>query len=191
MKITTEKLPKSILSLQIELDGPRLERGLDQAARRLSKRFPIHGFRPGKAPRFMIERTYGRDALIEEASEDLINKAYRDALTQEKIEPVGPPRLEGVSSSDPFIFTVSIPIAPTVNIGDYRAIRGELEIAEVDAEQVDRAMDVLRDKHVVLKELDEPRPAQEGDQLKVQLLELVDGKPLAQLDDEEDGRRRR
>lgn len=184
MKITTEKLPKSLLSLQIELDKERLERGLDQAARRLSQKYPVHGFRPGKAPRFIIERTFGREALIEEATEDLVNKAFREALKQEQIEPVGPASLQNVSSSDPFIFEVHVPVQPTVDVGDYRAIRAPLEIAEVADDQVERALEMIRDRHVVLKELDEPRPAQEGDQLRVRLETIVDGEPLDQRDED-------
>jgi trigger factor len=178
VKITTEKLPRSLLSVQIELDKDRFERGLDQAARRLAQKYPIHGFRPGKAPRFMIERSFGREALVEEASKDLINKAFRDALAQEQIEPIGPASLEGVSSAEPFVFTITVPVAPTVEIGDYRAIRVPLELTPISDEQVERMMDVVRDRHVVLKELDEPRPVQEGDQLRVHLDTLVDGELL-------------
>lgn len=178
MKITTEKLPKSLLSLQIELDKDRLERGLDQAARRLSQKYPIHGFRPGKAPRFMIERTFGREALIEEASEELINKAFRDALKQEQVDPVGPASLQGIDATDPFTFTIHVPVQPTVEVGDYRSLRAPLELEPITDEQVERMLDVIRDRHVVLKELDEPRPAQEGDQLRVRLETIVDGEPL-------------
>ena len=186
MKITTEKLPKSLLSLQIELEKERLERGLDQAARRLSQKYPIHGFRPGKAPRFMIERTFGRDALIEEASDDLINKAFRDALKQEGIAPVGQAALQSVTSNDPFSFTIHVPVQPTVDIGDYRALRAPLDLAEMTDEQLERALDVMRDRHVVLKELDEPRPAQDGDQLKVKLNTIVDGAPLDERSNDEE-----
>lgn len=186
MKVTTEKLPKSLLSLQIELDRDRFEKGLDQAARRLSQKYPIHGFRPGKAPRFIIERTFGRSALIEEASEDLINKAYRDVIAQEHISPVGPPNLEEISSADPFTFRITVPVPPTVNVGDYHTLRATLELDEISDSNVEEALEMLRDKHVVLKELDESRPAQTGDQLKVKLVELVDGNPIGALDDDED-----
>jgi trigger factor len=185
VKITTEKLPGSLIALQIELDKERLERGLDQAARRLSQKYPVHGFRPGKAPRFIIERTFGRQMLIEEASEDLINKAFRDALKQENIEPVGPPSLEGISSSDPFIFTVHVPVAPTVDVGDYRAIHVPLEVEPVTEELVDQAMDVIRERHKVLKELDAPRPVQEGDEIRVRLDTIVDGAPLVEREADE------
>jgi trigger factor len=173
VKVTTEKLPQSLLSLQIELDRDRVERGLDQAARRLSQKYPVRGFRPGKAPRFIIEQTYGRAALLEEATEDLINKAYRDVLKQEQIAPVGQPNLEEISSAEPFIFRVTVPVAPTVTVADYRAIRIDLDVEPISDEQVERALDILRDKHVVLQEIDEARPAKEGDQLKVNLATII------------------
>lgn len=186
MKVTTEKLPQSLLALQIELDKERFERGLDQAARRLSQKYPVHGFRPGKAPRFIIERTFGRESLIEEASEDLINKAFRDVLKQEKIEPVGPASLQSISSAEPFTFTIHVPVPPTVDVGDYRAIHVPLEIEPITEEQLDRAMDVIRERHVVLKELPEPRPVQEGDQIKVRLDTIVEGEPLEERDENEE-----
>ena len=85
MKVTTEKLPKSLLALDIELDRDQVEKGLDRAARRLSQKVNIPGFRKGKAPRFIVENYYGRSALIEEAYEDLVNKAFKAALDQEQI----------------------------------------------------------------------------------------------------------
>ncbi|PDW04618.1 trigger factor [Candidatus Viridilinea mediisalina] len=166
--------------MQIELDKDRFERGLDQAARRLAQKYPIHGFRPGKAPRFMIERTFGRQELIKEATEDLVKKAVRDALEREQINPIGPLEFNELSSMEPFIFKVTVPVEPTVQIGDYRALRVPLDIPALEEEQLQRAMDKILDRHVALKELDEPRPAQEGDQLEVRLDTLVDGEPLDQ-----------
>ncbi len=188
MKVTTEKLPKSLMSLQIEVDREQFERGLDQAARRLSQKFPIHGFRPGKAPRFIIERTFGRAALIEEATEDLINKAYQKAIKQENIEVIGPPELARIDSLEPFIFTVNVPVPPTVTLGDYRSIRVPLEIEEVTDEMVERALEARREKHVNLQELDEPRPAQQGDQVRVRLVTVVEGEEkqeAAEADDDQ------
>ncbi len=188
MKVTTEKLPKSLMSLQIEVDREQFERGLDQAARRLSQKFPIHGFRPGKAPRFIIERTFGRAALIEEATEDLINKAYQKAIKQENIEVIGPPELARIDSLEPFIFTVNVPVPPTVTLGDYRSIRVPLEVEEVTDEMVERALEARREKHVNLQELDEPRPAQQGDQVRVRLVTVVEGEEkqeAAEADDDQ------
>ncbi len=179
MKITTEKLPKSLLALEIELDRDRVEKGLDRAARRLSQKVNIPGFRKGKAPRFIVENYFGREALIEEAYEDLINKAFKEALEQEGITPVGRASLEEAHFEDePFRFRVTVPVAPTVTLPDYRAIRAPLEVPEVTDEMLDQAMESRRERHVVLREPEEPRPARQGDQLTVQIESFVDGEPL-------------
>jgi trigger factor len=178
VKVTTEKLPHSLMALDIELDKSQVERGLDRAARRLSQKYTVPGFRKGKAPRFIIENYFGRDALIEEASEDLINKSFREALDQANIVPVGPADLVGIESADPFRFRVMVPVEPSAALPDYRAIREDLMIEPVTDEMLSRSMEALRDKHVVLQELDELRPARQGDQLTVQLESLVEDEPL-------------
>jgi trigger factor len=175
VKVTTEKLPKSLIALQIEIDRDQFERSLDQAARRLSQKFPIQGFRPGKAPRFIIERTFGREALIEEATEELINTGYRKAIKQENIEVVGPPNLDKIHSIEPFVFTVHVPVPPTVTLPDYRSIHVPLAVEPITDEMVEAALEQLREKHLTLQELDEPRPAQQGDQLQVRLKTEIEG----------------
>src|SRR5215475_8564908 len=100
VKVTTEKLPKSLMALDIELDRDQVEKGLDRAARRLSQKVNVPGFRKGKAPRFILENYFGREALVEEATDDLVNKAFRETLDQQQIEPYGPASLDGPPSFD-------------------------------------------------------------------------------------------
>ncbi|PMP76580.1 MAG: trigger factor [Roseiflexus castenholzii] len=179
VKVTTEKKPRSVLELTVELDKEQIEKALDRAARRMSQKYNIPGFRKGKAPRFIVENYFGREALLEEASDDLIQKAFQEALKQEGIEPYAQAHLTAVNlGHPPFNFTVEVPVAPTVELPDYRAIRVPFEQDEVTDEMVNHAMEHLRDRHVVLRSLEEPRPAQYGDQLTVQIETYVDGKPL-------------
>lgn len=181
MKVTTERLPKSLLALDIELDRDQVEKGLDRAARRISQKVNIPGFRKGKAPRFIVENYFGRAALIEEAYEDLVNRSFREALEQEQIEPVGKASLGDVEfDNEPFRFRVTVPIAPTITLPDYSAIHVPLEPSTISDEQVEQAMAERRERHVVLREPEEPRPAQQGDQLTVQIESSVDGEPLEQ-----------
>jgi trigger factor len=185
VKVTTEKLPKSLLAVDVELDQSQVEKGLDRAARRLSQKYNIPGFRKGKAPRFIVENYFGRPALVEEASEDLINKAFKEALDQEQIAPVGRPNLETVNFDEPpFSFRVTVPINPTTKLPDYRGIRVPYEPREMTDAMLDEAMDSRRERHVVLREPEEPRPAQQGDQLTVQIESFLDGEPL---EDREEG----
>lgn len=187
MKVTTEKLPQSLLALDIELDREQVEKGLDRAARRLSQKYNIPGFRKGKAPRFIIENYFGRSALIEEATDDLINKAFREALTQEQIEPVGPPTLGHVNlDAEPYGFRVMVPVAPTIALPDYRAIRAPFEISEITDKMVADAMDARRERHVVLRVPEEPRPAQHADQLTVRIESFIDDEPIDERDPDEE-----
>ncbi|KPV50103.1 trigger factor [Kouleothrix aurantiaca] len=184
MKVTSEKLPKSLLALEIELDQAQVEKGLDRAARRLSQKYNIPGFRKGKAPRFIVENYFGRPALIEEASEDLVNKAFKEALDQEKIEPVGRANLETVQFDEPpFSFRVTVPVDPSLTLPDYRAIRVDHEAKSVTDEMLTEAMDSRRERHVVLREPEEPRAAKQGDQLTVQLESFLDGEPLEEREE--------
>jgi trigger factor len=173
-----------LLALDIELDNDQVEKGLDRAARRLSQKVNIPGFRKGKAPRFIVENYYGRSALIEEAYEDLVNKAFKAALDQEQISPVGQANLENVNFNEaPFHFRVTVPVAPTTTLPDYRAIRVPFEPRELTDEMLSEALDTRRERHVVLREPEEPRPAQQGDQLTVQLESFLDGEPLEQREE--------
>jgi trigger factor len=178
VKVTKEKLPKSLLALDIELDREQVEKGLDRAARQFSQKYNIPGFRKGKAPRFIVENYFGREALLESATEDLINKSFKAALEQEGVEPVAQASIEKIETEGTFKYRVLVPVEPTVVLPDHRAIRLPLEIEEITDKVVEEGLESLREKHVVLRELEEPRPAQDGDQLTVRLESFVDGKAL-------------
>ena len=185
MKVTTERLPKSLIALDIELDQQQVEKGLDRAARKLSQQFRIPGFRPGKAPRFIVENYVGRARLMEEASDDLINKSFQDALKQEQITPVGKASLENVEEK-PFRFRVTVPVEPSVELPDYRAYQIPYEVEPVSEETVQKLLDAQREQHAVLRELEEPRPAQEGDMLTVTMESDLDEEEEADDEDDDD-----
>ncbi len=183
MKITREKLPKSRVALDIELEASQVEKGLDRAAKRISEKHHIPGFRKGKVPRFIIERYFGREQLLQEATGDLIKKAFNDAVKEESIVVAGTPSVESIISTDPFQFRVVVPIPPTVVIPDYHTFRFPLEIEPVTDELVEQQMEALREKHSVLKELETPRPAQDGDQLTVAFRQTIVDQPQASDDE--------
>ena len=135
MKVTTERLPKSIVAIDVELDGQQVTKGLERAARKLSQQFRIPGFRPGKAPRQIVENYFGRERLLEEATDDLIQKSFQDALKQEKIVPVGRPQLENVEQQ-PFRYRVNVPVEPTVELPSYTGYGMTLNVENVTDDHV-------------------------------------------------------
>lgn len=176
MKVTSERLPRSLMKLTIEVDTTVVEKELDRAARTLSQKVRVHGFRPGKVPRPMLERLYGRQALVEEATESIINASFAQALAQEGVEPIGQASLDDVQFAvEPFVFVVSIPVQPETQIGDYSGFRHELEVPAVTDVVLQRALDDVRERHVVLREPETARAAQKGDLVTAEVDALRDG----------------
>ena len=92
MNVTVTPAPRSSLSVRVELPPERLDSAIAEAVRHLSQRTKIHGFRPGKAPRAVVERAVGSEAILEEAMDHLVQRAYRDALVEHKILPLAEAR---------------------------------------------------------------------------------------------------
>ncbi|MBE0611834.1 MAG: trigger factor [Dehalococcoidia bacterium] len=146
MKVTLERLPESRVQLQIEIDDERLEKSLDSAYKRLAQRNRFPGFRPGKAPRPIVERAVGREGLIREALDKLVPTAYNEALETENVDAIGQPELE-IEQLEPVKFTATVPIRPTVALNDYHSIRVDQEPVEVTGEMVEEQVLLLRRRH--------------------------------------------
>ena len=146
MKVTLERLPESRVSLDIEVEQDQVEKSLDVAYRRLAPQVRVPGFRPGKAPRNMIERQIGRQRLMSEALDDLVPKVYNEAIEAEDVDAIAQPELESVDL-DPVRLKFTVPIRPTVDPGDYLAVRVEKPPVEITDEQVQEQVDMLRRRH--------------------------------------------
>jgi len=176
VKVTSERLPRSLMKLTVEMDEATVEKELDRAARSLSQKVRVPGFRPGKVPRPILERFYGRQALVEEASEGIINAGFRQALEQEGIEPVGQASLEDVQFvTAPYTFVIQVPVDPVTRIADYSGFRQALEVPAISDVVLQRALDEARERHVVLREPEEIRAASQGDLVSAEVDALRDG----------------
>ncbi len=164
MNVTATPSPNSTIVLEIELPPERLDRSMDEATRRLARRTKIAGFRPGKAPRFMLERVLGPAAVLDEAVELLIQAAYRDALVEQGIVPLTEASVEVVQAVEgqPVIFKATVQVPPEVTLGDYRSFNFAPEIETIDDARIDQVVTELRDQNATLRPV-EDRPAQNGD----------------------------
>ncbi len=179
MKITAEKDEQSQYIVRIEIDPAELDAAKGKAAKRLSNRVNIRGFRPGKAPRALVERFVGQEALIEEATRDLMPKAYKEALDQENIKPIGDPDFK-IDSLDPLVLVATIPVEPTVNLGSYQEIKFDMPVTEDNPEEVEKTIQQLLDQNSTWEEPEEERPAQDGDQVEVELQTVRDGEVIGE-----------
>ncbi len=146
MKVTLERLPESRVQLDIEVDQDRLEQSLDEALKRLSRKARIPGFRPGKAPRAIIERHYGREGLLREAIDELVPQAYNAAIESEEIDAIDQPHLE-ILELEPVRFKATVAIRPTVELNDYVSVRLDPPQVEVTDEMFAEQLVALRRRY--------------------------------------------
>lgn len=94
MQTTNTPLPNSRLQLEFEVPPERLAKAIDQAVVRLARQARVPGFRPGKAPRSMLERVLGPGVVLDEAIEQLVDETYRDSIREQDIRPLTPPEVD-------------------------------------------------------------------------------------------------
>ncbi len=148
MKIETQPQENHTVKIVVEVEDERVQPALRAAARKMAKDYRIPGFRPGKAPYEVMLRHVGEGAIYQAALEDLSQAVYKEALEEQKIEPGAPGELEDFTLK-PLVLTYTVPLAPEVNVGDYRALRVPYEAPAVTDEAVQEQMDHLRERQAV------------------------------------------
>ena len=143
MKVSTEKIQGSQVVLTIEADKEEMDRSLDKAYHRLVAKTTVPGFRKGKAPRPMLERYLGRDALVEEAANLLMAESYDKALEEHNVDAIARPKVE-VLQVEPLSFKATVPVRPIVELGDYHELKFIPETVMVTDEEVTEAQERLR-----------------------------------------------
>jgi trigger factor len=169
MEYTIERLPESQVAVDVELESERVEKALNQASRRIARKVRIPGFRPGKAPRSIVEARFGRASLYEEAIDELVREAYREILGKEEFNPVAEAELD-VTSLEPFAFRLTIPVYPTITLGDYQSLRFAEEVGAVTDEDVAAVLERLQAEQTMWQTPDPPRPAELEDRLTADLV---------------------
>ena len=179
MQITRTPGPDSTIQLEIELPPERLSRAVDDAVRHLAHRTKVPGFRPGKAPRAILERQLGPGAVLDDAVEHLVQDAYREALIQEDILPLTNADVDVVQAEEgsPLIFKATVQVPPEVDLGDYKGFNFGPDIDTIDDARVDKVLEELRDQNATLAAV-EGRGAQDGDYAVISFVGSRDGEPF-------------
>jgi trigger factor len=146
MKVETQELPDSEVELSFEIEDARVERALDAAYKRLAGRVNISGFRRGKAPRALVERVLGREALLEEALNHLLPEAYTEAAREANVRGLTDPEFN-VESIEPLKAKATVVVPPPVELGDYQSIKKDLPETAVTQDEVDAVLNQLREAH--------------------------------------------
>jgi trigger factor len=179
MRVTSTPGPGSTILLEVELPPERLSRAIDDTVRRLSRNTRVPGFRPGKAPRPVLERHLGPGVVLDEAVEHLVSDGYREAMIEQALVPLANPDVEVVQAEEgkPLVFKATVQVPPEVELGDYKHFNFQPEIETIDDARVDKVIEELRDQNSTLAAV-EDRGARDGDYAVISFVGSRNGEPF-------------
>ena len=179
--VSTRPQPGSKVTLEIEVPAAEVDRHFATAYLHVAERTKVPGFRPGKAPRHVIDRFVGHGSVVAEAIDHLVGEAYDAALDQAAIIPIDQPEVEidatAVSEGASVRFTATVAVRPEVALGAYTGYPFGLEPVVVTDEQVEAVVTDLREQQATLRPID-GRGAATGDMVAVKFSGTIDGEPF-------------
>jgi len=168
-------------TLTIQLEESELEDAKSKAARKLSKTMKIKGFRPGKAPRSIVERMVGKEELRSDAIEEAIPDAVNAAIDESGLDPATVPSVTDIRDLDDGGVEVDVLVTlwPALDaIPDFEGTTVEIDPPVATDEEIQQQIDGLRNQFADLEDAD--RPAQEGDFVTIDVSALADGVEIEQ-----------
>lgn len=173
-------------TLKITVPAADVAKGYKSAVQRIASQVKIPGFRPGKAPRNVIEMHYGKEAVKEEAFNVVVNRAYQTALTQEKLMPVSDPSVNDEKAAfDSFEegkdlnLEIKVTLKPEPELGEYKGLHVDKKDAAVSDEDVDKALDELRNRGAKMVDTADDTIIEKGDFAVIDFAGTVDGEPFS------------
>jgi trigger factor len=179
MKAVVEDISTVKKKLNIEVAPDAVTREMDKALADVAKKAKIPGFRPGKAPKAIVERHYGEE-VRNDVLQRLLTEYYLQALQEHKLNPVEVPQIDNVSSlakGSPLTFTATVEVRPNIELGTYDGIEVKEESLTVSDDEVNQTIDRLRDMYAQL-EVVEGRPLEKNDTAIIDFEGFRDGKPI-------------
>ena len=171
MKVTRESVTPTEVTLNIVMDSEDEDPFVNRSYRRTVGRLQIPGFRKGKAPRSIVESYVGRTALVQEALEFMIPETLDKVLKEEDVQAFIEPQIE-VTEIEPVSFTAVVPLEPQVDLGEFRSIRLQKEVPEIDDERVAEVLEQLRQEAAPWEPAE--RPVNFGDLLNLNVSGIID-----------------
>lgn len=174
-----EDVEKNVVQLEIEVDAAKFEEGMQQSFKKNASRFNVPGFRKGKAPRNIVERYYGEQALYDDAINIVCSEAYDQAVEEKKLEPVDRPEIDivQIGNKENLIFTARVTIKPEVELGAYMGVEVTKADAIVTEDEVEKEFEKVVEKNSRLVTITE-RPVQSGDTAVIDFEGFIDSVPF-------------
>ncbi|MGI6117176.1 MAG: trigger factor [Bilifractor sp.] len=183
MSVQVETLEHNMAKLTVEVPAEDFVSAIKNVYNRQKKNISIPGFRKGKVPQIMVERMYGPSVFYEDAANDLLPKAYDDALKEEEVKNLkisSRPNVDikQMEKGKPFIFTAEVAVRPDVKLGDYKGLEVTKQDVAVTDEDVENQLKNEQEQNARLITV-EDRPVEKGDQVTLDYRGTIDGKEFS------------
>ena len=173
-----EKLEKSMVALTVEVSAEEFEAAVEKAYRKQRGSIRVPGFRPGKAPRKMIENMYGAGVFYEEAVNEALPDAYTAAVKEQELEVVGYPEVELLNvGKEGFSFKATVAVYPEVTLGQYKGVEAPKAEVSVTDEDVEGRIKEMADRNSRMVSV-EDRAVAKGDIANIDFEGFLDGVPF-------------
>lgn len=175
--VSSNKVETNKYELIVTIDADAFEAAVEKAYRKSVKKISVPGFRPGKAPRKMIEKLYGEGVFFEDAVNDLYPSALASAVEEAKLELVDRPEVEitKIEKADGVEFKATCIVKPEVEVSDYKGIKAEKTVKTVTDEDLSGELNKMADRNARVVSV-EDRAAENGDITVIDFEGFVDGK---------------
>ena len=183
MSLTTsvEPLEGNKVRLHVAIPAADFERAIDAAFRKLAHEVKIPGFRPGKAPRRLLESRFGTEVARDQALRDSLPEYYSEAVVQEDVDVIAPPEIEitaGEEEGD-VEFDAVVEVRPVVEVVGHDNLRVEVDVPEITDEVIAEQVDRLRERFADLEESDQPLI--DGDYAEIDIAGSIAGEDVEGL----------
>ena len=181
MKATVETLEGNKVKVSVEVDETEFESAVDDAFRRIAREVRIPGFRPGKAPRRVLEAQLGSGFAREEALRHALPEYYAKAVRENDVDVIAPPEIDitGGEEDGPVVFDAVVEIRPEIAISGHDDLTVTIPSPLVSDEEVDAQVERLRQNFAELATVD--RAAQDGDNVTIDIAGWEDDEPVSGL----------
>jgi trigger factor len=181
MKVEVEKQPGSVSKLQIELPADEVAKEWDAIANSFARFAKIPGYRPGKAPRSVIDKRF-RKEIQEELTKKLVSRSYHDAIEQEQLRVASLTNIEDIQFGEDksMRFRATVVTAPEFELPDYKNIPVQLPATKVSEPEVEAALERLRDQAADFVDVPE-RGLQMGDFAVLDFEGSIENKPISEI----------
>lgn len=179
MSVQVEKLEHNMVKMTIEVEAAEFDAATKKAYNKKKGSFNLPGFRKGKVPMNVIEKTYGAGVFYEDAANDIMPKAYSDAVDEAGLDVVSRPEVDvtQIGKGENFIFTATVAVKPEVTLGQYKGLEVDKQTAEVTDEEVEAELKKAQEQNA--REITvEDRAVKEGDVITLNYAGTVDGVPF-------------